>query len=487
MKYVLKLNFDETETIFFENEGDNLLSINLSVEPNKKITNEYIFNLFKKYLKLSKDIKILNDTSDVKLIKAFLKNKVDILSDTVGFVLPSESIVSSYLKEQECFKGKKIYLDEIFDVSKSELERVLKIVGNRRDVYVKVDGNSEYITIIEFEKSVNVINNMVEKIKKYNLSPFEQIIYAYDLVRERIYKFEDKGDSPTKSRDLTSVLLGEKIVCVGYAAMLKAILKNFKINIENYIIDSKTKNLAHQRNMIHVWDLKYNLDGVFFFDATFDSRKSENDTSYLNNYLNFAVSKERSENKLDDYVSRTLPNFDRYFIPKLKEIILESGVKSVPKDMINTINRVSIFLDKKFIINNLMFYDLEDIPEIVKEKYGFSEKKMFEDLDRYQRLFFDSKIKGESFLRALYNVRRVEYYEEPSKYPFDIESIETSVRSIPNDINKKLLYAIFGNPDEKINEQDFHEVLEKDKILENIEKVKITNLVRNYHERKKDK
>lgn len=46
-------------------------------------------------------------------------------------------------------------------------------------------------------------------------------------------------------------------------------------------------------------------------------------------------------------------------------------------------------------------------------------------------------------------MRRVEYYEEPSKYPFDIESLETSVRSIPNDINKKLLYAIFGNPDEK--------------------------------------
>lgn len=46
-------------------------------------------------------------------------------------------------------------------------------------------------------------------------------------------------------------------------------------------------------------------------------------------------------------------------------------------------------------------------------------------------------------------MRRVEYYEEPSKYPFDIESLAPSVRSIPNDINKKLLYAIFGNPDEK--------------------------------------
>lgn len=58
-------------------------------------------------------------------------------------------------------------------------------------------------------------------------------------------------------------------------------------------------------------------------------------------------------------------------------------------------------------------------------------------------------------------MRRVEYYEEPSKYPFDIELLETSVRSIPNGFNKKLLYAIFCNPDEKINEQDFHEVLEK--------------------------
>lgn len=467
MKYKLILNFDETETIFFENEGDNLLSINLSVESNKKITNEYILSLFKHYLTLN-DVKPLNDTSNFKLMKTFLKNKIDILSDTVGFVLPSESIVSSYLKEQECFKGKKIYLGEIFDVSKSELERVLKIVGNRRDIYVKVDGNSEYITIIEFEKSVNVINNMIDKIKKYNLSSFEQIIYAYDLVKERIYKFKDKKDYQTKSYDLISVLLGKKIVCVDYAVMLKVILKNFGINLENYIIDSKTKNLSHQINMIRVLDLKYDLDGVFFFDATFDSIQYENDNSYLNNYLNFAVSLEKIENKFDDYVSRTLPNFDRYFIPKLKEIILENGVKSVPKDMINTINRISTFLEEKLLINSFMFYDMENIPEIVKEKYGFSEKNIFKNLDKYQRLFFDSKINVESFLRALYNVRRVEYYEEPGKYSFDIESLELSTRSMPNDINKKLLYKKFDNFDEKIKEKDFHEVLEKDNILENI-------------------
>ena len=476
MKYLVKLSFDKVDEfdeiddefdendeefdefdvgrgfVFFENEGNGLLAINLSVDPSKKLTNDYIRSLLKNYLS-GYDF-MINETADVKIAKALLKKKINILDNTLGFVLPNDLKTSDYLKNLD-IQDKKLYLDGIYDTTQSDLDLVLNVVGDKKDIYLKVEGNNDYVTVLEYENTVKAINEIVEKIKKYNLSPFEQIMYAYDLVRERIYKFEDKGDSPTKSRDLTSVLSGDRIVCVGYAVLLKAILRNFSINAENYIIEHKTKPLAHQRSMIYVLDPKYNIDGVFFFDPTFDSRKKENDNSYLNNYRNFAVTKEKSEVGLEDFVSRNLPGFDRDFIPKLKTIILEKGLKNVPADMINTINRVAIFLDGEVLIKRVMLdtFNSVNIPEIFRKNYTFDQEKTFETLNRYQRLFFESSISGPDFLRALYNVRKVEYYDDPKKYPFDAVAIEKAARAYP----------------------------------ENIEQVKITNLVRDYYERKKSR
>lgn len=511
MKYLVKLSFDKVDEfdeiddefdendeefdefdvgrgfVFFENEENGLLAINLSVDPSKKLTNDYIRSLLKNYLS-GYDF-MINETADVKIAKALLKKKINILDNTLGFVLPNDLKTSDYLKNLD-IQDKKLYLDGIYDTTQSDLDLVLNVAGDKKDIYLKVEGNNNYVTVLEYENTVKAINEIVEKIKKYNLSPFEQIMYAYDLVRERIYKFEAKGDSPTKSRDLTSVLSGDRIVCVGYAVLLKAILRNFSINAENYIIEHKTKPLAHQRSMIYVLDPKYNIDGVFFFDPTFDSRKKENDNSYLNNYRNFAVTKEKSEVGLEDFVSRNLPGFDRDFIPKLKTIILEKGIKNVPADMINTINRVAIFLDGEVLIKRVMLNDTfnsVNIPEIFRKNYTFDHEKTFETLDRYQRLFFESSISGPDFLRALYNVRKVEYYDDPKKYPFDAVAIEKAARAYPENIYTRMFYEIHGNPDERIDEEGLAKVFEEDKIAENIEQVKITNLVRDYYERKKSR
>ena len=58
---------------------------------------------------------------------------------------------------------------------------------NHKDYLVSVDGNISYVTIEQYERTVLAIDDIVNKIKKYNLSSLEQIMYAYDLVRDRVY------------------------------------------------------------------------------------------------------------------------------------------------------------------------------------------------------------------------------------------------------------------------------------------------------------
>ena len=158
--------------------------------------------------------------------------------------------------------------------------------------------------------------------------------------------------------------------------------------------------------------------------------------------------------------------------------------------MINTINRVAIFLDGEVLIKRVMLNDTfnsVNIPEIFRKNYTFDQEKTFETLDRYQRLFFESSISGPDFLRALYNVRKVEYYDDPKKYPFDAVAIEKAARAYPENIYTRMFYEIHGNPDERIDKEGLAKVFEEDKIAENIEQVKITNLVRDYYERKKSR
>jgi len=67
-----------------------------------------------------------------------------------------------------------------------------------------------------------LICDISEAINKTKLSPFEKIMYAYDIVKNRKYK--KCNDDLRKSRDLDKVLVGDAIVCVGYSNFLNAVL-----------------------------------------------------------------------------------------------------------------------------------------------------------------------------------------------------------------------------------------------------------------------
>ena len=169
MKYLVKLSFDKVDEfdeiddefdendeefdefdvgrgfVFFENEENGLLAINLSVDPSKKLTNDYIRSLLKNYLS-GYDF-MINETADVKIAKALLKKKINILDNTLGFVLPNDLKTSDYLKNLD-IQDKKLYLDGIYDTTQSDLDLVLNVAGDKKDIYLKVEGNNNYVTVL---------------------------------------------------------------------------------------------------------------------------------------------------------------------------------------------------------------------------------------------------------------------------------------------------------------------------------------------------
>lgn len=119
------------------------------------------------------------------------------------------------------------------------------------------------------------INEIVDYIKKNNFSPFEAMLYIHKWASSFEYK---EGDETEISRILPSVLNSNKIVCSGYASLVKAVVDklNFpglKCEMVGGFLIKGTFTSAHCHNIVHIKDEKYEINGTYIEDACWDSRK----------------------------------------------------------------------------------------------------------------------------------------------------------------------------------------------------------------------
>ena len=128
-----------------------------------------------------------------------------------------------------------------------------------------------------FDRTVEAYKKMEDEIKKIeslNLSPFEKFLYVHDFVANRIYNEQPREMSSHESRDFVNAMTGDYIVCVGYAE----IMENFcnRLGIECKVISGFSRNkgeCGHAANVVKIVDEKYGIDGEYFCDACYDSRK----------------------------------------------------------------------------------------------------------------------------------------------------------------------------------------------------------------------
>ena len=224
---------------------------------------------------------------------------IDLTEIEIDFLVKYiNSGVSIYLEYQNydnmikvinALKGKNI----IFNICDSRtlsnyFEDFKKIMNQGEKIYIINSMNlDKYIFLISYLKL------MVKDIVASNLSPYEKYLGVYEIVthfKEYLENNYNIGDA----RNLEYALFNNFMVCEGFSNLLVALLEQigifaFNIDVELHkekeivtlaeqaqlnrrLIAIKLGNVAyHSRVLVRLVDSKYNIDGLFIADPTWDN------------------------------------------------------------------------------------------------------------------------------------------------------------------------------------------------------------------------
>lgn len=434
------------------------------------------------------------EQENYEILKSIHNREKEIL-DNAEYIQIDFSIeeIIKYIKNNPILKNKKIILDsdiiwneKYFSLLKNELGDMLD------NLYFSIKGNIDVVNYKDCLNTLNTIDEIVKHIEKYTFSPIETIMYVYDLVRNKVYKKEVEEENSTISRDLTNALLGDKIVCVGYANIFNKILEKLNINSHIYSLDDIDDPLSgHVRNVIYIKDDKYDIDGVYFFDATWDSKRNNDDTSFLRSYNYFAKTKEffDKEDKQNNLFNKSLEYLSEELGEIVKKLLDKKQYDLVIRRYLSTINSMSSLVGKERIISNELFNSL------IFEKDDIDTNMLCEKINEYLD-YFDREIPCETLLKVLYNVRKYQYYENPDMYGFSLQEFYniiiyskwkfkytlTGLESLIYDIilkennRKKIL---------QINSTNLRRYDKEFELSRDIERVKLAKTLRRVYENKK--
>lgn len=250
-------------------------------------------------------------------------------------------------------------------------------------------------TLQEVINANNKIDITAEKIKNANLSPLEQFISAFKTVSSRVYTEEGLYDSSFLSRSIYGVLNTDKIVCVGYANWLEAIIE--KLGSENLIcvkhsteVTDRNGTGGHSSNVVYIKDEKYGIEGLYYADACFSSAKSYDETLDLTfclvpledmQHLHGSVMKPREENPFFAFLSTEKPKdailsfynrnavefFGKHNIFDANQLRLKFK-ENLLKQSQNSIENTSTFF------NGTEIESEDGLLETMKESYGIKSK-----------------------------------------------------------------------------------------------------------------
>ncbi len=378
----------------------------------------------------------------------YIDENFDNLLDSVEFIKISfdEKDPKEYIMNNPSLLEKKVVINkELVITEYDELLKLMKKYKGLEDkIYIRLEDNSDYLSLNECFNIMNAIKEKVEYIKGLNLSPMETIMYVYDQVRNRVYTEEDKDEMYFKARDLKEVMTGDKIVCTGYANMFHTILT--QLGYENSIVNLAltTEDKGHARNVVYVKDDKYKIDGVYYFDATHDSKIKEDDNSYLYNYRYFAKTRLQMD-ELDDgiFIDQDFPYYSANMYGELEKLLKYRKNNNII-EYANSINYMSKMIIGEILIKKMEFLDIS--PEYGK----YDEDKILRSFKKVASKF-NKEIPGETMINILNNVRREECYEDPAWYPYDKTAIAKTAYITGWELTGKhytaeelLLSSIFG-------------------------------------------
>ena len=422
---------------------------------------------------------------EIYLIDYLIENfdNIDLLNNLKYVILHNDLDTFTFYKKNPTLKQYPILLVDLFKVSRKSLENATAYFKETDNFFYKLDKNEKEISYDDYVKTVELCDEILQEVIQYDFSPLEQLMYVYDLIRERVYTAENPEEEYFVSRDITSVLLGDKIVCVGFSNLFAAIIENLEFNSKPCFLFNSEKISGHRRNIVEIHDDKYQVDGVYYFDTTWDS-KHAGDNSYLNSYLFFSRTKDDMDIITSNhYINITFNGFDKNFVKRIKSFLKNHELSELSDDDIAVINSVSSFLMHRSLILKEMF-EFESLP-FFEGKKKITKIYVIDKLRDFYLLLYPQRISADKLLDCFITVRPCEYLKDSEKYPFDRNTI---LRTLYNsrwcfEEDKSLLLILDVIPEVlnynmKVNSQAFENYMEKEKvndIIEQVRQLKISN------------
>lgn len=445
---------------------------------------------FDSCMKEIRDFRIVIDeeNEDEEKQIQYIEEHFDNLLDSIEYIhfLFQNKTVKDYIQANPIILTKKIVLNEVLDIT--DYNKLIILMNEYVDmidkIYVSFTGNHDYISLKDCYKTMNIIKKQADAIASLGMSPLETIMYVYDQVRNRVYTSEDKDETTYTSRDLSQVLLGDKIVCLGYANIFNTLLNYLGIKSKVVYLDSKNTfklSQGHARNIIYIEDPKYHIDGVYYFDPTWNSKRNENDNSYLYEYDCFAKTKTYMEERdAYRYIDKQCPLYSAHLYEDIKNIV-ESG------DITQLYKYASTIKYMQRMVNETEVLDAASVHPILSQCHHFDADKF---LKRFKTVIekFEQEIPAETMIKLLRNVRKFEYYQNSEWYLYSVNDIyRTLVMSKWNfqkdhlSGEEKLICAILGKDylDNKPKDikTNFINYIQEIKLFKTIEQIKLTKVL----------
>lgn len=243
---------------------------------------------------------------------------------------------------------------------------------NDKNIYVITPDNVR-VNLSSYLKFEKILYEMIKNTN--NLSPFEKYIYAYNVSKQfKIYKENEQNKDD--SRKLYSLLVNEYMVCVGYSRLFGDLLS--KMGMENMYLgvsvevsydDVKDDELefnevkvverdGHARRYVHIVDPKYNIDGYYVSDPTWDNDLEHDYYSHLamtdkeatlgGRYIFTNYTDIFDVNSIDEFIEKMNRLRSKYhyrdFINEFRRLI--NVLQDIDINLFNKFKEKYIFIDK---------------------------------------------------------------------------------------------------------------------------------------------
>ncbi len=326
--------------------------------------------------------------------------------------------LANFLRRNSVLLKKRVFVDIGSPKYDKEGVDLVSPFKGMSSVLVSIEDQQFYCTADEITATYELVNAIMKKLEGHELFTFEKMLYAFDIIRTN-FAFDEKYsklvDKVLRCYDDPSTL---------YTIMYKLVLDRLNVSNLYSVATFQTSDFGNYErgiNIAYVDDQDAGVNGIYFFDLAHKSKYSFNKTfpgntdrglyleNYINNYAAFCKTKGFMIDELSLEYESLLDEADEHLVSTIELDIQENGMKG--------------FLSNSFLLNTIA--RLVDGEVLFNPKKKFSKSELDEigmNIERFADLF-GRDINGETFLDALFNVRKLEYISNRRLFPLDDKNL----------------------------------------------------------------